>query len=58
MKGLKPEEFPALRNFLSGYLHEDFAQEHETPEGAVRALSREARADEIEPYDPHVGPTG
>lgn len=39
-----PDEFPALRAFLSGYLHEDFVVEHGTPEGALRAFMCDAGA--------------
>ena len=41
-----PSELPALAAFLSGYLHEDFVAEHETPEGAIRAFARDATAAE------------
>ena len=34
--------FPELQRFLSGYLHEDFAEEHGTPEGALRAFVADA----------------
>lgn len=43
---LSREEFPALHAFLAGYLHEDFVQEHATPESAARAFHREATAGE------------
>jgi hypothetical protein len=36
------DEFPALQNFLAGYLHQDFVQEHRTAEGATRAFHRDA----------------
>ncbi|MEO5894501.1 MAG: contact-dependent growth inhibition system immunity protein [Vicinamibacterales bacterium] len=39
-------ELPALAAFLAGYLHEDFVAEHDTPEGAIRAFSRDATAGE------------
>ena len=39
-------ELPALAAFLSGYLHEDFVAEHDTPEGALRAFARDATAGE------------
>ena len=41
-----PSELPALAAFLSGYLHEDFVVEHETPEGAIRAFAHDATAAE------------
>jgi len=34
--------FPELQRFFSGYLHEDFVEEHGTPEGALRAFVAEA----------------
>jgi len=43
---LHPERFPRLTEFLSGYLHEDFALEHETPEGALKAFLRDANDEE------------
>jgi len=33
-----PAAFPALRAFCRGYLHEDFLEEHGSPEGAMRAF--------------------
>src|SRR5262245_23428860 len=45
-RSLKADDFPALRDFLDGYLHEDFVQEHGTPEAAVRAFLADASADE------------
>ena len=35
-------EFPELERVFSGYLHEDFAVEHATPEAALRAFRNEA----------------
>lgn len=46
LRSLKADDFPALRDFLDGYLHEDFVQEHGTPEAAVRAFIADASADE------------
>ena len=34
--------FPELQRFFEGYLHEDFVQEHGTPEGALRAFEADA----------------
>jgi hypothetical protein len=47
-RSLNADDFPALRDFLSGYLHEDFAVEHGTPDSAVRAFARDARREELE----------
>ena len=35
---LRAKDFPALREFLAGYLHQDFTAEHGTPEAAARAF--------------------
>ena len=40
-------DYPQLRQFFAGYLHEDFAQEHRTPEGALRAFEADASAAEL-----------
>lgn len=42
------DDFPALRDFLAGYLHEDFADEHASPEDAVRAFARDADEGELQ----------
>ena len=41
-----PDQFPALMQFLSGYLHEDFVLDHKTPEGARDAFLKDANARE------------
>ena len=41
-----PDTFPALTQFLSGYLHEDFVLDHKTPEGARDAFLNDANARE------------
>ena len=41
-----PIQFPALAQFLSGYLHEDFVLDHKTPEGARDAFLKDANARE------------
>ena len=46
MKALKPTDFPELRRVFSGYLHEDFLQEHGTPAAALRAFREDADAAE------------
>jgi hypothetical protein len=46
MKRTRDRDFPALREFFGGYLHEDFAAEHGTPEAAWRAFEADARGAE------------
>ncbi len=41
-----PENYPALSQFLAGYLHEDFVLDHKTPEGARDAFRKDANAKE------------
>lgn len=41
-RSLGPDNFPRLRQFVGGYLHEDFVQEHDTPTGARDAYLRDA----------------
>ena len=40
-------DYPQLRQFFEGYLHEDFVQEYRTPEGALRAFEADASAAEL-----------
>ena len=35
-------DYPELRRFFEGYMHEDFVHEHGTPEGALRAYEADA----------------
>jgi hypothetical protein len=39
--------FRMIRSWLRGYLHEDFAAEHGSPEDAVKAFCRDATPGEI-----------
>ena len=39
-------DYPHLRQFFEGYLHEDFVQEHRSPQGALRAFEADASAAE------------
>ena len=39
-------EFPCLREFFSGYLHEDFTDEYGSPAGAARAFFGDASLEE------------
>ena len=40
-------DYPQLRQFFEGYLHEDFVQEHRSPAGALRAFEADASAAEL-----------
>jgi CdiI immunity protein len=40
------EKFPALQEFFSGYLHEDFVDEYGSAAGAARAFCGDASPDE------------
>jgi hypothetical protein len=46
-RAIAPDDFPALRDFLAGYLHQDYGREHRTPQGAVQAFSCDATAEEL-----------
>ncbi len=39
---IAPEDFPALAQFLAGYLHQDFPAIHGTPQAALIAFRAEA----------------
>lgn len=39
-------EFPGLKEFFSGYLHEDFLDEYGSPAGAARAFCGDASGEE------------
>jgi len=43
-----PDRFPMVRTLLRGYLHEDYAAEHGSAEGAVRAFCEHASPQERE----------
>ena len=40
-------DYPALREFFPAYLHQDFAEEYDTAEEAVKGFLSEASGDEI-----------
>jgi hypothetical protein len=40
-------EFPALKEFFSGYLHEDFNDEYGSARGAARAFRGDASPEEL-----------
>ena len=42
-----PADYPALREMLPAYLHQDFADEYGSAETAVRSFLQEASGDEI-----------
>jgi contact-dependent growth inhibition (CDI) system CdiI-like immunity protein len=46
MKALNASDFPELRRAFTGYLHEDFLEEYETPADALRAFQDDAGEDE------------
>jgi len=46
MPGNKPQPFPALREFLRGYFHQDLADEYGSPEGATKQFLRDADAEQ------------
>jgi hypothetical protein len=48
---LAAADYPALESFFSGYLHEDFVEEHGTPAGALRAFRTDADAADIERFE-------
>jgi hypothetical protein len=41
------EEFPALREFFAGYLHQDFRDEYGSAAGAVKSFRKDASAAEM-----------
>lgn len=46
MKRVKASDFPELRRVFSGYLHEDFLEEYESPAAALGAFLEDANAAE------------
>jgi len=40
-------DYPHLRQFFEGYLHQDFIQEHRSPARALRAFEADASAAEL-----------
>jgi len=42
-----PAHYPALREFLPAYLHQDFREEYDAAAEAVRGFVKEATGDEI-----------
>jgi uncharacterized protein (DUF2267 family) len=40
--------FPALRQFLRGYLHQDWQEDHDTPEEAAQQFCEDASTEERE----------
>lgn len=45
--GIVAADFPAVREFLRGYLNQDFADEYGTVEAATKAFCEDASASEI-----------
>jgi DNA-binding MurR/RpiR family transcriptional regulator len=50
MKTLNASDFPELQRAFSGYLHEDFLEEYETPVAALRAFQDDADAGEVQRF--------
>jgi len=48
LRQASPDRFPMIRALLRGYLHEDYAAEHGSAEGAVRAFCKDASPQEME----------
>jgi hypothetical protein len=46
-KAFDPADYPTLRDYLPGYLHQDFGAEYGTPEAAIKAFVEDASGDEI-----------
>jgi len=42
-----PADFPALRTFFEGYLHQDFRDEYGSALGAVQAFQRDASDSDV-----------
>ena len=50
MKRQRSVTFPELQRVFSGYLHEDFVQEHGTPAAALEAFLADANEDELQRF--------
>lgn len=48
---VKPEDFPALAQFLGGYLHQDFLLEHGSAPAAARSFRADASPEEASAVD-------
>lgn len=46
MKRIPVSEFPTLRSVFTGYLHEDFLEDYDTPAAALQAFEEDAEDDE------------
>lgn len=46
-KSFDPADYPALREFLPAYLHQDFGEEYSSASDAVKGFVNEASGDEI-----------
>jgi len=46
-KAFDPADYPTLRDYLPGYLHQDFGAEYGTAAAAVKAFVDDASGDEI-----------
>ncbi|MEO7271021.1 MAG: contact-dependent growth inhibition system immunity protein [Vicinamibacterales bacterium] len=48
---VKPEDFPALAQFLGGYLHQDFVLDHGSAPAAARSFRHDASPEEARAVD-------
>jgi hypothetical protein len=48
---VKPEDFPALAQFLGGYLHQDFLLDHASAPAAARSFRADASPEEAAAVD-------
>ncbi|HUR02340.1 MAG TPA: contact-dependent growth inhibition system immunity protein [Nonomuraea sp.] len=48
---VKPEDFPALAQFLGGYLHQDFLLDHASAPAAARSFRADASPEEARAVD-------
>ena len=48
---VRPEDFPALAQFFSGYLHQDFLLDHGSAPAAARSFRADASPDEARAVD-------
>jgi len=46
-RAFDPADYPALREFLPAYLHQDFGEEYDSAAEAIRSFVAEATGDEI-----------
>ena len=47
--GFNPGQFPVLKEFFSGYLHEDFIDEYGSAAGRSQSISRGRQSGRVQP---------